>query len=186
MNPRLIALCSPAMGSGKSTVADYLVSQHGFEKLSFATPLKATAAEFLRQFGMSRLEITQRLYGGSKEEVIPGLGVSARHICQTIGTEWGRKCISPTVWIDVTLQRAKSLLNNGLSVVIDDLRFPNEYGAVTLAHGDCYRVVRPDAKVTIAHASEGQTDLIHMNEIRNDGDLNALHAEVDRVLGFNI
>lgn len=185
MTPRLIAFCSPAPGSGKSTAADHLVNSYGFERLSFATPLKKMADAFLFAMGMSNYEITQRLYGSRKEEVIPSLGVSARHVMRTIGDEWGRQCIKESVWVDVTIARAKEIMKHGRSVVIDDMRFPNEYGAVTLAHGDCFRVVRPGATVTSSHASEGQLDLVAMPEIWNQGSLADLYAAVDRALSIN-
>lgn len=43
----LIGLCSPAMGSGKSTVADYLVRHHGFSRVALATPLKMMTTALL-------------------------------------------------------------------------------------------------------------------------------------------
>lgn len=182
MKPVLIALCSPAMFSGKTTVADHLCNSRNFTKLSFATTLKQMTETFLHHTGMSPLERTQRVYGSRKEEVIPSLGVTTRHIMQTIGTEWGRDCIDPDVWVRVTLSKAANLMKHGNSVVIDDLRFPNEYDAIHAAGGDTWRIVRPDARVTVSHASEGQLDGVQMPEIFNGGTIQDLHAEVDRLL----
>lgn len=180
--PRLIALCSPAMGSGKSEAARYLKQNHLFYPLAFATPLKQMTVALLQSLQMHPREIEQRVYGSRKEELIPALGCSTRHVMQTIGTEWGRSCIKESIWVDITISAARRLMKQGHSVVIDDMRFPNEYAAVTMAFGDCYRIVRPEARVTIGHASEGQLDGIHMNEIRNDGALADLHAALDQLV----
>lgn len=182
MKPVLIGLCSPAMFSGKTTVADHLCLDHGFVKLSFATTLKAMAETFLTHLGMPPEEIAQRLRGDRKEEIIPAIGVSARHVMQTLGTEWGRKSIDENVWVKVTLVQAARIMQNGNSVVIDDMRFPNEYDAIHAAGGETWRIVRPDARVTVAHASEGQLDLVHMQEIFNGGTTKDLDSAVDRLL----
>lgn len=182
MKPRLIGLCSPAMGSGKTETARYMVKHLGFIRLAFATPLKNMTVALLSATGMDRWEVEKRVYGNRKEEVIPALGVSSRRIQQLIGTEFGRNLIKDSIWVDITLAAAAGQMKNGNSVVIDDMRFPNEYDAIHAAGGDTWRIVRPDAKVTVSHASEGQLDGHHMPEIFNGGTVADLHAEVDRLL----
>ena len=49
---------------------------------------------------------------------------------QTLGTEWGRECIGPEVWVDVWKSNVQKWLDGGLNVVVDDMRFPNEWDAV--------------------------------------------------------
>lgn len=182
MKPRLIGLCSPAMGSGKTETARYLTEHRGFYRLAFASPLKNMTVALLSATGMDRWEVGKRVYGNRKEEVIPSLGVSSRRIQQTLGTEWGRICIKDSIWVDITLAAAAEQMKNGNSVVIDDMRFPNEFEAIHAAGGDTWRIVRPDARVTISHASEGQLDGVQMPEIFNGGTIQDLHAEVDRLL----
>lgn len=43
-----IILLSGWSGSGKDTVADYLVTKHGYKKFAFATPLKDLSAELYK------------------------------------------------------------------------------------------------------------------------------------------
>lgn len=181
-HPRLIALCSPAMGSGKSTVADHLVDQYGFVRVAFATPLKAMTVALMESIGMPEDDIQRRVYGtiADKEKPLPGLGeITSRRIMQTLGTDWGRVTIRDSIWVDIALVAAKSWMDAGRSVVIDDMRFPNEYSAVLLNGGECRRIVRPGTAVTVSHASEGQLDTIPMHEIWNGGTVEDLHAAVD-------
>lgn len=178
--PRLIAFCSPAMGSGKSTAARHLVETHGFVKVAFATPIKAMTVAMLQAAGIPDDEITARVFGDCKEEIIPQLGVSSRQIQQQIG-EAGRK-LNPDLWRDIGLSAAQVQRDQGNSVVIDDMRFPNEYEGVLEAGGEPYRIVRPDAEVTVAHESEGGLDLVHMVELWNIGSPEYLLGMVSALL----
>lgn len=182
--PLLIALCSPAMGSGKSTVAAHLAHKYGFTVIRFAAPLKAMTRAFLREVGLSMADIEAFTDGNRKEDVIPGVpgDVTSRRFQQLLGTEFGRECIHPNLWVEIAMHRARGLLAAGKSVVIDDMRFPNELAGVVMAGGVALRVNRPSAAITSGHQSEGALDLVPMTEILNDRDLDHLHAFVDGVI----
>ena len=180
-SPRIIAFCSPAMGSGKTTAAERLVSHHGFRRIAFATPLKHMASGLLDAMGFSFAENYDRISGSRKEEMIPVLGITSRDLQQKLGTEFGRKMIRESLWVDITMSVVQQCLAAGESVVIDDMRFPNEYEALLAAGADCRRIVRPDATVTRSHVSEGALDGIHMPEIWNVGDLDEFLGRIDRL-----
>jgi hypothetical protein len=73
-------------GSGKDTLADYLVNNKGFVKYSFATPVK-NISKIL--FNLS----DEQLYGNLKEIIDDKLGISPRVIFQRLGTEFGQDLI---------------------------------------------------------------------------------------------
>ena len=107
----------------------------------------------LSQLGYSEELIAHHLYA-DKEAVLPELGVSARHLLRTLGTEWGRECVSPTVWLDVWLAKAR----RKSFVVVDDVRFTNEAELIRLLGGEVWRITRPGVVRTTEHASEGGLD----------------------------
>lgn len=154
---KLIALYSPVMGSGKTTIAEYLVANHGFTLVKFAGPLKDMMRVLLFEMGLDN-DIIQRMVEGDLKEVPTAFlsGKTPRHAMQTLGTEWGRDSIGPHFWVDAALRRANQTIARGGRVVIDDLRFPNEYGAVTV-HGGAItvRVVREGMQRYNPHPSEG-------------------------------
>ena len=47
---------------------------------------------------------------------------------ETLGTDWGRKMISPDIWANAVEQRIiKAWAQRRVAIVIDDLRFPNDW-----------------------------------------------------------
>jgi|LakMenEpi03Aug12_release.lakeMendotaPanAssembly.Ray.scaffolds.fasta_scaffold74192_5 hypothetical protein len=156
--PLLIGLTSHAPGSGKSTIAGHLAGK-GFALVPFARPLKEMAEVFLTHLGTLSPEDIKRVVYRDRNEVIPGIGVTGRHLLQTLGTEWGREQICADVWLQCWVNTARSLLRQGTPVVVDDVRFPNEVDLVTSIGGRVWLVDRPGAEEaaqdSLAHASEG-------------------------------
>ena len=182
IGPRLIGLCGDA-GAGKSTAAAILEAQ-GYERLRFAGPIKAMIAALLTSAGMTEAEAHRRTDGDLKEVGLNQLcGLSARCAMQTIGTEWGRQLVHENLWLGVTMGRAEALLAEGKRVVIDDVRFRNEAGAVQgpeLHHMRGLREVwRVEGRggITGGHASEGQY-LGHDLALDNSTSPEALEAQI--------
>jgi hypothetical protein len=120
-------------GAGKDTVADYLVSNHGFVKIALADPLKRICKDVFdftdeQLWGPSekRNEPDERYYRGTivlrgrqvlEEEDQPPEEcpqyLTPRHALQQLGTEWGRECYD-NVWVDYALRVAKQILNDPL------------------------------------------------------------------------
>ncbi len=121
--------------------------------------------------------------GDLKEEPIPALGVSVRQMTQQLGS-WGRS-IHPDFWVNLAMPKVLRYLQQGRSVVIDDLRFPNEYEAVIRLGGAPVRVYRPGAEAYNAHPSEGLLEGYPMMGLENNGTLAQLRAcaeELPRLL----
>jgi hypothetical protein len=91
---------------------------------------------------------------------------------QTLGTEWGRQLISPTLWVDAWM--AAALTARG-AVIADDVRFADEADAVRALGGIVVLIRRTDGEPTIhnQHASE-QLDLVADVTIDNAGSKVAL------------
>lgn len=118
---QLIGIAGRA-GAGKDTVADFLVAEYGYEKVSFAKILKAM---------LTVAGIKEPLNRDDKELPIGGLGFSYRYAAQTLGTEWGRVCLDEDIWVKLTM---KLLSPNG-KYVFSDVRFNNESFAIIQAGG---------------------------------------------------
>lgn len=130
-------------GSGKGTVADILVEQHGFTKLSFADALKDAVAVI---FGWER----KLLEGDTDEgrlfrETVDswwsarfGYDVTPRYILQLMGTEACREVFHDDIWIHTVAKRMQGIEN----VVIADVRFPNELKFISDNGGFNVRVTR--------------------------------------------
>lgn len=126
------------IGSGKDTVANYLVAKHGFVRDSFAGTLKDAVAQV---FGWDR-ELLEGLTPEAREwreQVDPWwsnrLGIkhlTPRWVLQQWGTEVCRHGFHDDIWIASLENRLRKTTNH---IVISDVRFPNEIKAIRNAGG---------------------------------------------------
>lgn len=196
---KIIALYSDRPGCGKSTVARILAQKNAYV-VPFAGPLKYMVRMFLDQVGIHPLLAVDYVHDPEfKEMVIPVLGVSAGHMMQTLGTEWGRDCINENVWVITWLARLRKLPEDAI-VVVDDLRFPNEWAAIEELGGEIWKVSKPMPKrrkrdvirawlrrmllLEVGHRSEGGLRRLDPDiEIVNDGTIDELREQVE--VAFN-
>lgn len=133
------------IGSGKDTIAAHLVEQYGYERYSWATPLKDITSTL---FGWDRdmLEGTTTEQREQREKVDPWWDkkmdkyqlVSPRWALQFIGTEVMRNTLHKDIWVLAGMKRIAGKQN----VVIPDTRFPNEIAAIREMGGVIWNVQR--------------------------------------------
>lgn len=181
MKPQIIGLYSPSPGCGKSTIAEYLHC-YNFKTVSFARPLKLMTRVLLSQLGYPQ-ELIQRFLIEQKEDRIPNIGVSARHILRTLGTEWGRDCVHPEVWLMCWRVSVDRHIRNGHHVVCDDVRFPNEADLIRQTGGALWRIDRPQPEPDSTHRSDGNLNDYSFDQVlENDSTVLDLYEKVDHLI----
>lgn len=170
----LIGLCGVA-GAGKTEVGSVLIREANFNRVKFADPLKNMIRTMLRDIGHTDEDVERYVEGDLKESVVDGIGVTARHLMQTLGTEWGRKQAAEDLWLRLWAGKAERFDR----VVVDDIRFSNEVEMIRSRGGEVWQIVRPGAapQAGVSHISE-RLEVSADRVIVNDGDLDQLHARV--------
>ena len=159
----IIGVCG-FIGSGKDTIADYLVNFHEFRRESFANSLKDAVAQV---FGWDRTMLEGRTKQARewREQVDPWWAqrlnmpnLTPRWILQYWGTEVCRKAFHDDIWIAALENKLRNSTDN---IVISDCRFPNEIKSIKDAGGIVIRVKR-------GPEPEWYNDAINMNEGRSN------------------
>jgi hypothetical protein len=165
----IIGVCG-FIGSGKDTIADYLVNFHEFRRESFASTLKDAVAAV---FGWDRTMLEGRTKEARewREQVDPWWAarldmptLTPRWVLQYWGTEVCRKAFHDDIWI-ASLEN--KLRNSKDHVVISDCRFPNEISSIKNAGGQIIWVQRgelPDWYQTAVDANRGSN--VAINELK--------------------
>lgn len=179
----IIGLYSPAQQSGKSTVAGYLTREYGFETRGFSLALKRMVIDLMNSAGITPEQIGFYMDRG-KEDPIPELGDNSfRMLCQTIGTDWGRTLVDKDLWVKIVVSNPQrpDLL------VIDDVRFPNEYEAIRAEGGQVWKVYRPGVVPISDHPSEGLLEGFEFDAtIENGGTISDLERAAEVALKFGL
>jgi len=156
----IIGICG-FIGSGKDTVADYLVNFHEFRRESFASTLKDAVAAV---FGWDRTMLEGRTKEARewREQVDPWWAarldmptLTPRWVLQYWGTEVCRKAFHDDIWIASLENKLRTSKDN---VVISDCRFPNEISSIRNAGGQIVWVQRgelPDWYDVAVAANQG-------------------------------
>lgn len=170
---RLIVGLAGYKGSGKSSVADFLVARYGFESIPFAGPLK----DMMRAAGSTESEIEGDLKETSRDWLC---GKTPRHAMQTLGTEWGRELIGADFWTGLWARRVAATTKH---VVVPDLRFLTEARTLRSLGARLYFVERNSATPEgDRHQSERECRLFSVDgQIFNNDDLIGLYERVARL-----
>jgi hypothetical protein len=206
----IIAICG-FIGSGKDTIADYLVNFHGYRRESFANSLKDAVSVV---FGWDREMLEGRTkqsreWRETKDEWWSARlkqDITPRWVLQYWGTEVVRKGFHDDMWVASLEHR---LLSSKDDIVITDCRFPNEIRALKNVGAIVLRVKRGPEPAWYNHAKNynkgikrigwalGKTELekakVHASEyswvgskfdyvVENDTTLDDLYASVEDIL----
>lgn len=140
----IIGVCG-FIGSGKDTVADYLVNFHEFRRDSFANSLKDAVSSV---FGWDRTLLEGRTKEARewREQIDPWWAerlamptLTPRWVLQYWGTEVCRQGFHDDIWVASVENKLRQTKDN---IVISDVRFPNEVTAIKNSGGLVVRVVR--------------------------------------------
>ena len=177
MSKKLIGLAGKA-GTGKDTVADYLWEKEGAIKIAFADALRAAACSI---FGLGQCNFTDREL---KEAENDYWGMSPRRMLQLLGTEATKPVFGEHIWLKRWFL-SYSAVRDTDHVVVPDVRFDVEAGAIRRLGGTIVHIVRPGVGLSgdsATHVSEagielGDGDLY----LLNDGTVQDLYHKVDQI-----
>lgn len=170
----IIALSGPA-GCGKSTAAAWLELDYGFERLSFADPIRAFACELFPRW--KDLDLT----GPMKDILCRHYHATPREVLRTIGQHL--RLYRESGLIDHLAGRVAERLEAGArGIVIDDLRMPAEAEWARAAGVQVVHVRRSG----VVWSGEDETEIGPGDEpgdwhLQNPGNLACYHTMV-RVL----
>jgi hypothetical protein len=157
-------------GTGKDTVANYLVEHWGFTRVAFADVLKQAA-------GIVYSLTEQQLNGSLKEVLDPRWNRTPRELLQQTGVAL-RDAVDTDLWVKAAFAKIESSPGN---FVISDLRFPNEFRAIQAAGGiNCLvnRLIPPNE--FSSHQSETALDQADWHFVfDNNSTLTNLFQQVD-------
>jgi hypothetical protein len=188
----IIGLCG-AQGSGKDTVANILISEYGFVKLTFASTLKDVVA-ILFSWPRDLLEgLTEesRLWRETVDdfwsEKLSISGFTPRKALQMIGTDLFRIHFNNDIWISIVENNIGAMLKNNpnTNIVISDCRFANEFTLIKqFPDSHIITILRENNSTNkIAHSSE--TEWVNYNFdaiLQNDNSIDDLKSNLKSLL----
>ena len=164
--------------TGKDTVANYLVENYGFTKISFADPIREALYKlnpYVRVGGMPPINLASAIDHMGWEET-KRFSTDVRELLQRLGTEVGREMFGQDFWVNQAMSKARQYDK----VVFADVRFENEAEAILNAGGDVWRISKPEVSAVNRHVSESALDNYKFDrEIHNLGSLEELYQIVD-------
>lgn len=171
-------------GSGKDTVADRLVSEHGYKRISFADPLKDMALTVDPIVGQFCDEYGHDIEATRLSEVISEHGwdeakrrfPEVRRFLQHLGQ--AQRAIDEDYWLNIA-REAIDGADLDTPIVVTDVRYENEYKALARRQFLMVRVTRPGVGPANDHISEDVDRLEPGLTLHNGSTLPILNSLID-------
>ena len=167
-------------GSGKDTIADYLIKMYGYKKIALADPIKRLVKDI---FVLDDFTVYDRI---EREKPLPQWeGWTVRKLLQFIGTELFREKIDDAIWVKSLWLRVQNDKQN--NYICSDVRFPNEKEFLEKNAGNNFamiKVIRAGCNGAVGlsnHASEAY-DLDANYTVENNGSFGDLYTKIDKIM----
>lgn len=182
--PKIIALCG-YKGSGKDTVAEYLVKNYKYNHYKISEKLKE-GIKLLFNLNDDDLE-------RNKDEINDKWGIEPRKIMQFIGTDmfqYKLQELFPTIeksfWIKslFTDELINKIANEDHRIVISDLRFLHEYNLISniCVSYSILKIQNDNLEKNDNHISENEFNNIPINAvILNNSNKQQLYNNIDNI-----
>ena len=181
----IIAVCGKK-GSGKDSIANYLIEKYGFKREKFADPIKKIALIMYPTWGERHIE------GDLKEIVDPEYGISPRQVMQVIGDDFAQKFLCENfpeyrettgrkLWVRNLIKR----IDLSQNYVISDMRYVHESHELHDKVDEVLivKVERSSINNKDEHRSENQIRFITPDRLfTNDQGLDVLYKKVDNMI----
>lgn len=168
--------------SGKDTIADYLVKNYGFTKLSFATKVK---------------KITKSLFNipnnTAKTTQLPLWGMTYRDLLQQVGSKLRE--IHPDIWVNPIIGEilvCNIFGNSSENFAISDVRYLNELNAIRQEGGKLIKIIRTNFVTDLTIEEEKHPSETELNNVPNSefnlvitaesGDIHKIYMGIDKFM----
>lgn len=159
---------------GKSTVAKYLIEKYGFVEHN----IKKALIEEIKEYFPYTLKVLSEMHEMTIDELFEHKPDGVRELM----IDWGmfRRATNPYYWAD----KWDRSTPDGVNIVSDDTRFPEEYDVQDMVGAIFIRIVRPDiATGGDAPTETKSADLLADFTIKSiKGDHEGLYKSVDNIM----
>ncbi|MEE1835768.1 deoxynucleotide monophosphate kinase family protein [Streptomyces sp. SP17KL33] len=179
---RNIALMGRAR-SGKDTIAERLVKEHGYERVAFADPLKEMALQIDPLIPtMDGIHVRLRaLVRDTGWEYAKDHYPEVRRLLQYVGQSV-RAHSYEDFWRDLAMRKVSAAIAADRPVVVTDCRYLNEAQTLSAARFLMVRVIRPggvDPRTSSHESERALAGFLPDSVIRNDGTVADLWERAD-------
>jgi dephospho-CoA kinase len=172
--------------AGKDTAGKFFVDGHGYRRIGFADALKEAALRLDPVVGCFPDEDTRAAVYVHLSEVVGTHGwevaketPEVRRILQELGS--AMRAVDEEVWLRAALAKVRNANDQGVPVVITDVRYRNEAASLVRAGFHLLHINRPGVP-QLDHESErdlGPEDARYL--VQNDGDLAHLGEQLELI-----
>jgi len=181
----IYAIYSDRPRCGKSTFRQALTSaltfrdgKYSAEHIPFADRVKHLTEHIIDALPISSLYKTNAhnsMWHGDKSYQI--MNMTVRQLLQFVGTDLGRNKLHPDIWVTAWREHIQPYLGTGTHIVVDDMRFENEYDVCKSLGAKFIKIINANAFQS-GHESEGRLSNRHFDYVFDNSafDMSALNT----------